>query len=70
MLICLKSKIENLKSRTNDTSKELIDIPEDTEKSEEEGVTKTVVKIFLNQYHEDTIKDSLNYVLKVSIKFL
>lgn len=68
MLICLKSKIDELKTRSNDSSKELIDIPEDTVKSEEEGVTKTVVKIFLNQYHEDTIKDSLKYVLKVSKK--
>lgn len=65
MLICLKSKFEELKNRTNDSSKELIDIPEDTVVgNNEEGVTKTVVKIFLNQFHEDTIKNALKYVLK------
>lgn len=67
MLICLKSKIEELKNRANESSKELIDIPDDTVEDNEEGVIKTVVKIFLNQYHEDTISSALKYVLKTCL---
>lgn len=66
MLICLKSKIKELKNRTNDSSKQLVDIPEETgnESNNEEGIVKNTVKIFLNQYHEETINEALNYALK------
>lgn len=70
MLICLKSRAEELKRQGGDEAfqgETLIAIPDDIDTTNEEGATKTVVKLFLNEFHEDTIEESLKYVLKTCL---
>jgi glutamate--cysteine ligase regulatory subunit len=56
-------KEQNVKSDTD----EFVSIPyeENVEVETSEGKTKTVVKIFLNEYHNDTVEEALNHTLKL-----
>lgn len=64
----MKSRAEELKRQgTKSETKNLIAIPDDSNSTNEEGAMKTVVKLFLNEFHEDTIEESLEYVLKSCI---
>lgn len=57
-----------LQNYENESSSKLVAIPsDDTSSTNDEGTTKTVVKLFMNEFHEDTIKESLHYVLKSCI---
>lgn len=61
----MKSRVEELKRQgVNGDTDKLIAIPDDTSTTNEEGATKTVVKLFLNEFHDDTIEESLDFVLQ------
>lgn len=69
MCLCLSSRISELKEQNvKFDSAKFISIPveanEEVVDSSAEGKTKTTVKIYLNEYFDDTIEEALSYTLK------
>ncbi|KAG5678640.1 hypothetical protein PVAND_008296 [Polypedilum vanderplanki] len=70
MLICLSSRINEVKkTNVQSDSDKFVSIPHENEQNgaseNSEGKTKTVLKIFLNEYHHETIEETLGYTLKL-----
>lgn len=73
MLLCMSARLKELKEQNVENGSVLssgtfISIPhEDNMKEDEtlEGKTKTVIKIFLNEFNNDTIEECLNHTLKL-----
>lgn len=69
----MKSRVDELKNQSNnenggsESSTKFVSIPDDINNSsaDEEGSTKTVTKLFMNEFHEDTVDEALHYVVKL-----
>lgn len=66
MMICVKSKIDDLKPQSLPDQKEFISLETEL-KNDHLTATKIVAKIFLNEYNENSIDEALENLLKSCI---
>lgn len=70
MLLCMSARIKELKDEISENAMKqnnFVAIPHEEIKEDEtsEGKTKTLIKIFLNEFHNDTIDECFERTLKV-----
>lgn len=71
MVLCMSARIKEIKNQNVENGfkkdDEFVAIPQEDIKEDDtsEGKTKTVIKIFLNEYQNDTIDECLEHTLKL-----